>query len=122
MTWQEMGSAEVLKDVECVSRYSTIPGTHALEALHPAWSVPIGIVYYRFAYNGCVDIAYVNVVEQMRHKGIARRMIDELRQSNPGIDFVTQSATALGKGFLEKTGWRSVGPNGHYWIKPGKTK
>lgn len=85
---------------------STVPGTLIMEVCAAQWSVPVAVVYWRWSYDHQIEILYINVVEQLRRKGIATRAILELRNCYPHTGIVTMGGTKLGKEWMRRTGWQ----------------
>ena len=90
------------------NHHSTIPGTFLVEVVDAVWAVPVATCYWRHTYDRKIEILYVNVVEQLRRKRIATKIVEHLRDMYPNYPFVTQVATELAKPWLEKTGWKKV--------------
>lgn len=111
--WTDLPSAEFIRRVDTCMIFSSVPGLHLIEATHEAWGVPVGMLYFNHAYDGSISIMNIVVVDELRRKGIARKMIQDLQDKYPGVQIVTQRATDLAKPMLEKIGFSEI--EGEYW-------
>lgn len=116
--WEAWRQTNMIDEVECRFLHSSVPGVGLVEAVHPAFHVPIGMAYFQETYDGRISLSYINVVEQLRRLGIGRKILHALADRFPKKVLVTSIATDLARPFLLKLGWVAPSEKTDYWFCP----
>ena len=115
--WREL---DLVKDLVFLHGPGPIAGTQRVEAIYPAWGVPVGMAYYKLTYDQRVSLDYINVVEQLRKLGIGRAIIESILKDQNCEILVTSTATDLAKPFLLKLNFAEPAAGRPYWIRGAK--
>lgn len=93
-----------------------VPGLSALYAFHQDFRGPLGFVWYQHVFKHHVDILYVFTHDYARRRGIASRLLAELREAYPADVMATGAANAMSEPWLRKNGFERL--YGGWFLQP----
>lgn len=91
-------------------------GLLSVELYHCEWSVPIGIVYYRWTYDDNIEILYSIVLDKFRRLGVRTRLNDALFNDFPKVNkIVTGGSETISAKWMKKYGYKQD-KNGNWYV------